>query len=335
MVTSYSNSASFLTLFAPSNRANTLQCSAQGSTFNTSFGGTSAACPYAAGAAAALQSAAKSILGRYLSPAEVKSQLVSTGASVTDGKVAVTKPRVNLQAAIQSLGGSGSGGGVNLMILDIPAFISGSSGGGGFNEQFTGALGNWTQYSGTWTIGGGYASVAGSSSATWATMGYKNGVFSNLDYSVRMRRTISQYSANAIYIRGVPTPLDASNTWYSGYYFSFTNNGSYQVDYHSNGGVFTSFTGWVPSADIKPYDWNILRIRASGTTLTFFLNGTQVYQVSDSTFSSGVAGFGRYDGTGGTLDVDYATLSTISEAASGASPKAAVPLKGIDDRQSP
>ncbi|KUG27564.1 hypothetical protein ASZ90_002598 [hydrocarbon metagenome] len=266
------------------------------------------------------------------------SKQATTGTSTNDTITTGNVWGVNFTGS-----GGGSGSGVNLMLLGIPAFINGSSGGGGFNEQFTGTLGNWTQYSGTWTIGGGYASVAGSSSETWATMGYNKGAFSNMDYSVRMRRMASQYNANAIFIRGVPTPLDATNTWYSGYYFAYSNNGRYQVGYYANGGAFTSFSGWVTSGAIKPYDWNILRIRASGTTLTFFLNGTQVYQVTDNTFSSGVVGIGRYDSTGGTLDVDYATLSTISgtesgtdsEADSGTDPKAAAPLRGIDDRQSP
>ena len=71
------------------------------------FGGTSAACPYAAGAVAALQSAAKDILGGFLSPAQVKSILLSTGDNITDGKVAITKPRVNLGVAIDSLGCTG------------------------------------------------------------------------------------------------------------------------------------------------------------------------------------------------------------------------------------
>lgn len=102
-VPSYSDSASFLTLYAPADKCNTLQCAAKGATFNTDFGGTSAASPYAAGAAAALQSAAKARLGRYLTPAEVKTVLTATGVKVTDSKVAVTKPRVNLAAAIGAL----------------------------------------------------------------------------------------------------------------------------------------------------------------------------------------------------------------------------------------
>ena len=115
-VTSYSNSASFLTMFAPADQCYTLQCAAKGATFNTAFGGTSAASPYAAGAAAALQNAAKTLRGRYLTPAELKTLLVSTGKTVTDGKVAVTKPRLNLGAAISAL--TGSPASTSLLLLD-------------------------------------------------------------------------------------------------------------------------------------------------------------------------------------------------------------------------
>src|SRR5205085_2739559 len=72
--------------------------------YYTDFGGTSAACTYAAGAVACLQSAAKALTGNYLTPAQVRSRLASLGDNVTDTKVAITKPRVNLQRLIESLG---------------------------------------------------------------------------------------------------------------------------------------------------------------------------------------------------------------------------------------
>ncbi len=106
-VTSYSNSASFLTLFAPSNDCYTLDIvGASGYSsgdYYADFGGTSAACPYAAGAVACLQSAAKSLLGRWLTVAEVRTALTSTGVPIADSKVAVTKPRIDLGAAVDSL----------------------------------------------------------------------------------------------------------------------------------------------------------------------------------------------------------------------------------------
>lgn len=106
-VTTYSNSADFLDIFAPSNNAYTTDVTGSDGystgDYYASFGGTSAACPYAAGAAACLQSASQIIWGRYLTPAQIKYVLVSSGDDITDGKVSITKPRVNLAAAIAIL----------------------------------------------------------------------------------------------------------------------------------------------------------------------------------------------------------------------------------------
>ncbi len=107
-VTSYSNSASFLALLAPSHNAYTTDIVGAGGyttgDYNSTFGGTSAACPYAAGAAAVLQSAAKVKQGAYLTPALVKEYLVNNGDNVTDTKVELIKPRVNLDKAVSTLG---------------------------------------------------------------------------------------------------------------------------------------------------------------------------------------------------------------------------------------
>lgn len=95
-VTSYSNTASFLSLFAPSNAACTTRMGGGYTSTTAGFGGTSAACPYAAGAAANLQSAAKARTGAFLSPDELASYLTDNGDLITDSKVAITKPRINL-----------------------------------------------------------------------------------------------------------------------------------------------------------------------------------------------------------------------------------------------
>jgi hypothetical protein len=119
LVTCYSNSADFLSLLAPSNNAYTTDISGSGGyssgDYMATFGGTSAACPYAAGAAALLQSAAQSISGSFLSSSEVKSLLTGTGDLVTDSKIDITKPRINLGAAIAKLEK------VDLVVLGIEA----------------------------------------------------------------------------------------------------------------------------------------------------------------------------------------------------------------------
>ncbi|MHC5181326.1 MAG: S8 family serine peptidase [Planctomycetota bacterium] len=109
-VTSYSNTASFLDVLAPSNQAYTTDISGasgySSGDYYSSFGGTSAACPYAAGAVAVLQSASKAIVGDYLSPEEIRDLLTSTGDDITDDKVAITKPRVNIGNAMGFFYGS-------------------------------------------------------------------------------------------------------------------------------------------------------------------------------------------------------------------------------------
>jgi subtilisin family serine protease len=111
-VTPYSNIAPFLGILAPAHRAYTTDIVGAGGysagDYEPNFGGTSAACPYAAGGVAALQSAARAATGRFLTPAEVRVILVNTGDPVTDTKVAITKPRVNLGRAIESLGQNNS-----------------------------------------------------------------------------------------------------------------------------------------------------------------------------------------------------------------------------------
>jgi subtilisin family serine protease len=107
MVISYSNSASFLDLFAPSHNASTTDITGSGGyssgDYSTNFGGTSAASPYAAGAAACLQSANKAKQGVFLTPDQVRAKLIDYGDLITDGKASIMKPRINLGDSIASI----------------------------------------------------------------------------------------------------------------------------------------------------------------------------------------------------------------------------------------
>ena len=112
-VTPYSNSSDRLDLFAPAHNAYTTALYSASNTpaqnFIANFGGTSASVPYVAGLVAVLQEAAFVRKGEYLSPAEVKSLLVSTGTPVTDVKAGglnpgLTRPFPNAENALAALG---------------------------------------------------------------------------------------------------------------------------------------------------------------------------------------------------------------------------------------
>ncbi len=109
VVTQYSNAAENLSVLAPADPVYTTDIAGAlgyttGDYFPT-FAGTSSATPFVAGCVASIQNAAKEKIGRFLTPAEVKELLIRTGDPVTDIKVAITKPRVNLGAALMSPSG--------------------------------------------------------------------------------------------------------------------------------------------------------------------------------------------------------------------------------------
>jgi subtilisin family serine protease len=95
-VTCYSNSSSLLDLLAPSHDAVTTQL---GGGFQTQFGGTSAATPYAAGAAALLLD----LTNGSASAETIQNRLASTGTLRTDPKNQLAFPLINVFQAARSL----------------------------------------------------------------------------------------------------------------------------------------------------------------------------------------------------------------------------------------
>ena len=94
-VSSFSNSASFLDLLAPGDN---ILSSVPGGGFEA-WAGTSMATPHVTGAWAVLKSAQPGA-----SVAEILAALTSTGVPILDSRNGITKPRIDLQAAINSLG---------------------------------------------------------------------------------------------------------------------------------------------------------------------------------------------------------------------------------------
>lgn len=95
IVAPYTNMADFLDLLAPSHDATT---PAPGGGHDSSFGGTSAACPYAAGIAALMQNAVKTAHDYYLTPDQIRSKLTGSGTLIpyTGNSYSISKPRIDL-----------------------------------------------------------------------------------------------------------------------------------------------------------------------------------------------------------------------------------------------
>jgi hypothetical protein len=102
-VTCYSNAATFVSLLAPSHMARTPRA---GGGYDSQFGGTSAAAPYAAGSIAAL-------MAKYpgKTVAQYLAALRTTGKQIVDQAAGgITTPRIDLDKAAQSLAGASTGG---------------------------------------------------------------------------------------------------------------------------------------------------------------------------------------------------------------------------------
>ena len=216
----YSNTASFLSLLAPANWATTTELGGGYHDTAYGFGGTSAACPYAAGAAACLQNAARVLTGSYLTPNQVKSTLVDTGDSITDGKSTITKPRVNLEAAVLRFvvppsgltGTTASTSGINISWTDN------SSNESGFKiERKTGSGGTYEQ---TATVSAGVISYS------------DTGLMESTAYYYRVRAYNSYFDssysseANATTCPAAPSGLSATAASSSGIDISWTDNSS-------------------------------------------------------------------------------------------------------------
>lgn len=148
-ITCYSNSSSRLDALAPSHCAETTKI---GGGLQPCFGGTSAACPYAAGVAAQLLS-----LRSQTTPAQIRAAFSSTGQAITDTRNGVTRRRIDALAAYQYLQGGtcttpGLPGNFRASVLTVPSGSSyalqwnAASSADGYevqeatNESFTGAV---------------------------------------------------------------------------------------------------------------------------------------------------------------------------------------------------
>ena len=117
--------------------------------------------------------------------------------------------------------------------------------------------------------------------------------FANFDYSAALWRFGCSGCSNYLEVCGTPTPLQTQSTWNRGLRFQYSRNGMFSV-WKDNGGTFTTLQNFTATAAINQGDaWNVLRVVGNGSTFSFYINGTLVWQGTDTSFSAGRVGIGR------------------------------------------
>jgi Zn-dependent metalloprotease len=195
----------------------------------------------------------------------------------------------------------------------FPMISHGTSTATAFHSAFNGYdTSGWQVHSGAWTPTPITYAITGLTSGS-ATTSYTQD-FKNFIFEARMKRFAKCTScANRLLFRGVPLPLDAANDWYNTYAFQYTTDGLFSFYKRLVGGAWTPVVPWTSStAILQGNSWNILKVKANGSRLDFYINGTWIWTGSDASLSSGRVGLGMFSSDGwDRLDVDWAQLYPI------------------------
>jgi hypothetical protein len=178
----------------------------------------------------------------------------------------------------------------------------------GFNSHFTGSTAPWLAVRGVWSNASGVYYYTGGIASQYSSASYSTSTFTNQDVSARFWDNGANTDFTCIAVRGTPGTLSASGEWQNAYIFCYRRDGNYGVWKRVNH-VWTALRGWTATGTVvQGSAWNLLRARAVGTSLSFWINGTLLYSTSDSSLASGRTAIWTY-GSGG-MWTDYVTLNS-------------------------
>jgi hypothetical protein len=196
----------------------------------------------------------------------------------------------------------------------------------GFESLFDTDAAGWTAVKGNWFVNTkGYYKTNGSLNSIASSI-YKFN-YPTLTYEVRMRRKFGEAALpNRLHFRTLPAPLDSAGQWTNGYIFQYNNAGNFSV-WQVSGGSSTPLVGWTPSPAIVPYEWNTLKVVASGGDMEFYINDVLVASGHDETHTGGRVGISMWRGSDvkSPLLVDWARVSSSAVPEAYNDPIAAVP----------
>ncbi|KWT94643.1 S8 family serine peptidase [Candidatus Magnetominusculus xianensis] len=285
-VASYSNSASFLNLLAP---GSSILSSIPNGGYGT-WNGTSMATPHVAGAWAVLKQAKPSA-----SVADLLNALISTGVSITDSRNGITKPRIQVDAALNSLTSgysitvtkSGTGTGT---ITSKPAGISCGS-----------------TCSSTFSSGAGVYLIAAADSGstfsgfTGCDTSYGNGCYLLMSSAKNVTATFTKSTTYAVSVTksgtgtGTITSKPAGISCGSTCSSSFTSgSGVYLTAAADAGSTFTGFTGCDTANSNGCY---LSMSSAKSVTAAFTSSGTSDFNLASDAINAFYNQYPSYFGT--------------------------------------
>ncbi len=178
---------------------------------------------------------------------------------------------------------------------------------GGFYERFT-TTNNWKISKGYGSSMNGIFYINGSASY-WNGTYFDKSRFSSLDYSVRMRRTGCSSCNFGVLVRTSNLGFYFPGYWAYGMWLTINNEGYFRI-WKTMGRYEQQLVYAKYAPKINKNNWNVLRVRAKGNSYQFFINGTKVSELYDSSFSAGHVGVQQYSGSYyDQLLIDTATLT--------------------------
>jgi hypothetical protein len=184
-----------------------------------------------------------------------------------------------------------------------------------FNSSFNGASSGWSSVTGSWSVyNSAYYRSAGL--ANTGASAKRSGKYGDVTFEVRMKRSgTCTTCSNRLIIRGNPSSLFSTNWWKPAYYFQYANDGSFSIYEATSSSATVALKAWTAHSAIVKNGWNTLKVVAVGSSLKFYINGTLVWTVTDSTLRVGQVGFGFYrDASAGVLLVNWAKGSNTPTA---------------------
>ncbi len=208
------------------------------------------------------------------------------------------------------------------VVKNQTAFVNASLNPGAFFENFDDNVADYWIDDGTgrWRATGSQYRMYGNGLNKYAKTYYSIGPYANFTLELYLYDLAGNLNDRAILFRSTDT------SFRNCYSFDIAVPGYYSVWKAVNENWYP-IKGWTYHSAVRGAgNWNILKIVCSGSTMTFYINNTNVFSFSDASYSSGYFGMEFYDSsTADRVFIDNLSVS-LSTAGSSTNPENVVPL---------